>query len=63
VINALTEAFLFHKRGIYDGDTRIHMQNGGMAISTVNSQEEAFDFLTSCPLYAFFDWKVQALVD
>jgi muconolactone delta-isomerase len=41
----------------------IFPEGGGMAISDVNSQEEAFDLLTSYPLYSFFDWKVQALVD
>ena len=41
----------------------IFPEGGGMAISDVNSQEEAFDLLTSYPLYSFFDWKTKVLVD
>lgn len=43
--------------------TYLFPEGGGIAISDVNSQEEAFDLLTSYPLYSFFDWKVQSLVD
>jgi hypothetical protein len=43
--------------------TYIFPEAGGMAIGNVNSQEEAFDLLTSYPLYGFFDWKVKVLVD
>ncbi|MGE5123782.1 MAG: hypothetical protein ACM3H7_04640 [Acidobacteriaceae bacterium] len=38
-------------------------EGGGMAIGNINSQEEAFDLLTSYPLYGLFDWKVEVLVD
>jgi hypothetical protein len=41
----------------------IFPEGGGVAISDVNSQEEAFDLLTSYPLYHFFDWKIKSLVD
>ncbi len=41
----------------------IFPEGGGMAIGDVNSQEEAFDMLTSYPLYGFFDWQVRVLVD
>lgn len=36
---------------------------GGIAIGNVNSPEEAFDLLTSYPLYSLFDWQVEPLVD
>jgi hypothetical protein len=41
----------------------IFPEAGGMAIGNVNSQEEAFDLMTSYPLYGFFDWQVKSLVD
>ncbi len=41
----------------------IFPEGGGMAIGNVNSQEEAFDMMTSYPLYPFFEWQVYALAD
>ncbi len=41
----------------------IFPEGGGMAIGNVDSQEEAFDLLSSYPLYGFFDWQVEPLVD
>lgn len=41
----------------------VYVGGGGFTIGNANSQEELFDELLSYPLYAFFDWEVEPLVD
>ena len=41
----------------------VYVGGGGIAIANVNSQEELFDELLSYPLYSFFYWEVETLVD
>ena len=43
--------------------TYIFNERGGFSVANVNSQEELFDEMLSYPLYPFFDWEVEPLVD
>jgi hypothetical protein len=36
---------------------------GGVAIRNAESHEEVYDELVAYPLYGFFDWSVEPLVD
>lgn len=36
---------------------------GGFAIANVASHEEAYDLITSYPMYFFFEWEVKPILD
>ena len=38
-------------------------KGGGFAVANAGSHEEAYDLLTSYPMYPFFEWEVKPILD